>query len=262
MTKVQDVTFGTPCWMDLMTSDIAGAKTFYGELFGWSFYDSGEEYGHYMIASKGEDGVAGLMQKGPEMGDAPDAWTIYLAARDANATAEAITGHGGNVLYPPMEVGSLGVMAAAQDPTGAYFGIWEPKEHRGFTVYGEQGAPVWHELLTRDFATATDFYAKAFDVEIGDMPGTDGAGGEGPAYKTFNADGDAKAGIMDAAEGILPEGVPSNWNVYYGVDDTDATAAKAQELGGTVMAPPADTPWGRFALLTDPTGGIFAVISV
>lgn len=262
MPKVQDVTFGTPCWMDLITSDFAGAQAFYGELFGWTFRDNGEEYGHYTIASKGEDGVAGLMPKGPDDQNVPDAWTVYLATEDANATAEAITANGGTLFMPPMEVGPMGVMAVAQDPSGASFGVWQPGIHRGFTLYGEHGAPVWHELLTRDFAAATAFYGKAFNVEIGEMPGLDGADMGGPAYKTFNVDGDGKAGIMDASEGILPEGVPSNWVVYWGVEDTDATAAKAQELGGQVLAPPADTPWGRFALLADPTGGSFAVIGI
>jgi predicted enzyme related to lactoylglutathione lyase len=262
MPKFEDITFGTPCWMDLMTSDLAGAQAFYGELFGWTFRDNGEEYGHYTIASKGEEGVAGLMPKGPDDQATPDAWTVYLATEDARATAEAITANGGTLFMEPMEVGPMGTMAVAQDPSGAPFGIWQPGMHRGFTLYGEHGAPAWHELLTRDFAAATDFYGKAFNVEIGDMPGLGGESAQGPAYKTFNVNGDPKAGIMDASDGILPEGVPSNWIVYWGVTDADATVSKSQELGGQVMAPAADTPWGRFALLGDPTGAVFAVLGL
>ena len=94
------------------------------------------------------------------------------------------------------------------------------------------------------------------------MPGTSGENTQGPAYKTFNVDGDAKAGIMDASEGIMPDGAPSNRIVYWGVADTDATIALTQELGGWVLAPARDTPRGRFAILADTTGATFAVLGL
>ena len=56
------------------------------------------------------------------------------------------------------------------------------------------------------------------------------------------------------------EGVPNHWHVYFAVDDADATAAKAAELGGSVMVPPFDTPVGRMAVLADPQGAVFSVI--
>lgn len=194
------------------------------------------------MASKGEDGVVGLIPKGPDDQDVPDAWTVYLAVEDAKSTAEAITAGGGTLFMPPIEVGPMDVMTVAQDPSGAVFGVWEPGTHRGFTLYGEHGAPAWHDLLTRDFAAAAKFYGEVFNVEIGDMPGANGENTQGPAYKIFNMDGDAKARIMDASEGIMPDGAPSNWIVYWGVADTDATVALAQELSGSVLAPPRDIP--------------------
>ncbi len=258
MPKVDGVTYGGPCWMDLSTSDAGKAEAFYAGLFGWSAVDTGADFGHYTILSKGEDRIAGLMPKGDEEQGMPDAWTIYFAVNDAKATAEAAGKAGGQVVFDAMEVRDQGTMAVLTDPSGAFFGLWQPNQHTGFSAFGEHGAPAWFELLTREFATATEFYGTALGVELVDMD----FGGEGPqAYKTINVGGEEYAGIMDATS-VLPEGVPSNWLLYFGVDDTDAAALKAVELGGSVLAPAADTPHGRFALLGDPTGAAFAVISV
>jgi predicted enzyme related to lactoylglutathione lyase len=246
--------------MDLSTSDPEKAKAFYGGLFGWSAFDTGDDYGNYNILSKGDAGIAGMMLKGEDMQGMPDSWTVYLATEDAAATATTAKAAGGQVMLDAMDVGDLGVMAIVVDPSGAAFGLWQPKEHKGYELFGEHGAPAWHELLTRDFEAATAFYRKMLGVEIADMPFGEGEGG--PSYRTINVGGEQYAGIMDASEGILPEGVPSSWNTYFGVDDTDAAVAKAIELGGSVMAPAADTPFGRFALLADPTGAVFAIISV
>ena len=155
-----------------------------------------------------------------------------------------------------MEVGALGSMAIVTDPAGAFFGLWQPAEHKGFDLFGEHGAPAWHELHTRQFEAASAFYGKVLGVDVVDMEM-----GGGPRYRTIDIDGQNHAGIMDAAS-FLPEGVPSHWTVYYGVDDTDRVIALAQDLGGTLLTPAEDTPFGRMATLADPMGAAFNVISV
>jgi predicted enzyme related to lactoylglutathione lyase len=258
MPTLNTVTLGAPCWFDLSSSDIERAKSFYGELFGWTTVDTGPEFGNYNIASKGGADLCGMAGKMPGMENVPDAWTTYLAVEDVEAAAEKVKAVGGQVMFEPMEIGDQGSMTVIADPSGAVVGLWQPNQRQGFELENEAGAPVWFELLSRDFPAATAFYREVLGVELADMD----TGGEGPAYQTFRIGGHDHAGIMDAAEGILPEGVPSHWNVYIGVDDTDATVAKAEDLGGSVLAPAADTPFGRFALLADPTGAAFAVISV
>ena len=258
MPKPDGIFNGTPVWIDLNTSDIAAAGAFYAELFGWNVPPGNEAFGGYTMAFLNDAQVGGLMPKGPDDGGMPDAWTLYLASDDADAAAAAVKSAGGAVMLEPMDVGDFGRMAFATDPAGAAFGIWQPNTHHGFGVVAEKNAPVWFELLTRDFAASNAFYITAFGVETAPM----GDGSDGPAYNTINAGGGERAGIMDAGNGVLPEGVPSNWLVYIGVDDTDAAVAKAVDLGGSVLAPAADTPHGRFALLADPTGAAFAIISV
>ena len=259
MPAVNSIPVGAPIWLDLSTSDLDRAADFYGALFGWTVLKGSQEmFGGYSTAMLGDARVAGMMPKmgDPEAEAMPDMWSIYLHTADAPATAAAVVANGGQVIVEPMDVGGLGFMSVFVDPSGGFFGTWQPDMHQGFEVFGEHGAPAWFELMTLDFDAATTFYSAVFGVSLKDLDG-----GGGAAYQTFHIDVEDEAGIMDA-KGLMPEGVPSNWLVYFGVDDADAAAAKAVELGGSIAAPPADTPWGRFALLADPMGAIFAVISI
>lgn len=258
MSRVEGVRIGRPVWMDLTTSDLGKASAFYGDLFGWSLFDVGADFGHYNIVSKNGHDLAGMMPKSDEMAGMPDAWTVYFGVEDVAATAAAVKAAGGQVMFDSMQIGDQGTMAVIVDPTGAVVGLWQPGQRKGFELENEHGTSAWYELLTRDFDAASAFYRTVLGVEVIDHD----FGEDGPAYRTITIDGQDRAGIMDAAAGILPEGVPSNWLLYFGVDDTDAAVTRAQELGGSILAPAADTPNGRFALLGDPTGAAFAVISV
>lgn len=256
MPKIDSRPMGAPCWLDLSTSDMKRAAEFYGALFAWNVIDTGEEFGHYHMASKGDAGIAGMMLKDDTQRDQPDAWMVYLAVPDAAAIAVAVREAGGQVVFDADQVGELGAMTIATDPTGAWVGFWQSGQHKGFELWGEHGAPAWHELHTRDFDAASAFYGKVLGVEVADM---DMEGG--PQYRTMKIDGEDQAGIMDAAA-FLPEGVPSHWTVYFGVDDTDQVVALAQELGGSLRSAVENTPFGRMATVSDPMGATFNVISV
>lgn len=240
---------GTPCWVDLMTSDTAKAKEFYSTLLGWTFDDASDDYGNYITCQSDGHKVAGMMAN-PGTG-APDGWNTYISTQDAHATVEAATGAGGTVLMPVMEVPEQGVMAMIADPAGAVFGLWQPIGHTGFEKYNEAGSVTWDELHSKDFQAATDFYGKVFGWNFQTMSDTDDF-----RYVTGQVEGQDVLGIMDA-KAYLPAEVPSHWAVYFSVDDVDATCAKAVELGGTVIRPAEDTPFGRIADLSDATGANF-----
>jgi uncharacterized protein len=251
-----EVTPGAPCWIDLMTSDIGKAREFYGELFGWE-YETGDEekYGGYTTARKNGKMVAGLMQKDAEQAGMPDMWSTYLRSDDAAATAEAVTANGGQVYMPPMDVPEQGHMAVFGDASGAAVGVWQPREMRGYEVVAEPGAAAWHELMTKDYDAAVKFYQEVFGWETEVMSDTPEF-----RYTTLGSGDSAKAGIMDAAA-ILPAEVPSYWQVYFNVEDADASVEKAVSLGATVFHAAEDSPFGRMATLADPTGAIFKIIA-
>jgi hypothetical protein len=247
---------GAPCWIDLQTSSAERSRDFYGRLFGWTADEPAEQFGGYFTFSRDGVPVAGCMPSQP--GDAPtDFWSVYLSTDDAAKTLDAVAPAGGQVVVPAMAVGDLGTMAIVTDAGGAVVGLWQPNQFAGITVLGEPGAPSWFELLTRDYQAAIGFYREVFrwdTTAISDTPEL--------RYTTLRDPGSDGwlAGIMDAA-GFLPDGAPAAWSVYIGVDDADATLAKAAELGGSIVAAAQDTPYGRLATAADPAGAQFKLVA-
>jgi predicted enzyme related to lactoylglutathione lyase len=251
-TRTQPWPEGTPCWVDLAATDQQAAITFYSTVFGWSVQDSGEDMGRYGMATYGGQFAAGIGQA-PADQPGPPAWTTYLASDDADKTCEAITSAGGTVVVPAMDVGGAGRMAIAQDPTGAFFGVWQAGEVIGATIVNEPGGIAWNECRTRDPQRAMEFYAAVFGFTYKAMEG-------GDPYWTIDGagPGDTVGGITQLDEST-PEQVPAHWLTYFSVVDADATANTAAGAGGTVHVPPFDTPFGRMAVIGDPQGAMFSV---
>lgn len=244
---------GAPCYIDLMTSDPDRTIAFYEALFGWTAEVGGPEYGGYINFTKDGAAVAGAMASDGTNGPA-NVWCTYLAVADADATVAAVEANGGMVMVPPMAITDLGFMAFVGDPSGAAIGIWQPGAFAGTAVLGDPGTPAWFELHTRDYDAALDFYRAVFSWDTRTVGDTSEF-----RYTTVNDGDEQLAGVMDAS-GHLPEGVPSYWAVYFATDDTDATLARTVELGGAVMVPAEDTPYGRLAVATDATGSPFSLL--
>lgn len=243
---------GTPCWIDLNTSDIEAAKTFYGGLFGWQLQVSGEETGGYVVAEIGGHAVAGLMGQMPESAGQPSVWMTYFATEDADATVTKITDAGGTIVVEPMDVLDIGRMVVALDPTGAPFGLWQARSFSGAQLANEPGAYTWNELYTRDFARAKEFYGAVFGYTLSDVaPGMD--------YVTIDLDGRPVGGI-GAMPADAPSDAASNWRVYFFVEDTDQAVEQATKLGGKVVQAAQDSPYGRWADVADGQGARFSVI--
>jgi uncharacterized protein len=246
---------GAPCWIDLSTSDLDRAQDFYGAVFGWTFESAGPEYGGYVNASKDGRPVAGLVYNDPQY-NSPDGWTTYLHTADGKATLAAATAAGAVSCVEPMEIKEKGWMALLTDPTGAFFGLWQPTGHQGFNVVNEAGAPVYHQLTTRHYNNALDFYREVFGWQTETVSDTDEF-----RYSTAIFDGEALLGVMDGTRD-LPEGVPSNWYFFLGADDVDKAVQLIKDNGGTVIRDAEDTPWGRLAAVADATGAGFNLSSL
>ncbi|WP_024792956.1 VOC family protein [Tomitella biformata] len=254
MTKRAEAPIGAPCWIDLMTSDTAGARQFYGSLFGWEAQEPNPEYGGYFSFLRDGGEIAGCMTTPAEV-PGPDVWSVYLAVEDARKSAAAAAARGATVVAEAMDVGDLGTMAVLVDPGGAGFGLWQRKEHRGLASVYAEGAPSWFELHTRNYEPALEFYREVFGW-------TTQAVSDTPEFRyTVLMDGEEQlAGVMDASS-FLPAGAPAKWSIYFGVGDADVALAKAAELGGAVVLEAEDTPYGRLATAADPTGAEFKLVA-
>jgi uncharacterized protein len=248
MPEITEYKPGTPIWIDLGTSDLASAVTFYTTLFGWEPQDMGPDFGHYtMMSLRGKSVCAVSPLMGPEQ---PVAWSTYLCTTDTDETVKKVKAAGGSVIAEPMEVSTSGKLAAYFDPTGAAILSWEPRDHPGAQLVNEPGTLVWNELMTHDKEKATAFYAAAFGL------GTEPFGD----YTMFTVDGRGVAGMMQIG-GDMPKDMPSHWRAYFGVEDCDAMAKRVSELGGSVLVPPMDIPGvGRFAIVADGQGASFGII--
>ncbi|MFP7571030.1 VOC family protein [Marivita sp. S2033] len=114
------------------------------------------------------------------------------------------------------------------------------------------GTPIWYELMTDAPDVAQDFYGKVMGWHF-QAP----AGGLEREYRTFATDkGEGVGGMMRTPDHAT--GRPATWDVYFGVADVDAAAAKVKELGGSIQMEPQDIPGvGRFAFVSDPQGAVF-----
>ncbi|MCA9957211.1 MAG: VOC family protein, partial [Anaerolineales bacterium] len=171
---------------------------------------------------------------------------------NVDAVAPKISAGGGTLMFPPMDVMQYGRMLLVQDPEGAPFGVWQPAEHIGAELVNMPNTVVWNELQTRQPAAAKAFYESVFDW---------GSAADKSGYVTFAVDGRIQAGMITMDENWGPE-IPANWSVYFMVEDVAAKAELAQKLGGNVMVPPTQAgEMGIFAVIQDPQGGVFNIMS-
>ncbi|HTZ43126.1 MAG TPA: VOC family protein [Jatrophihabitans sp.] len=249
-TRTTPFAAGTPCWVDLLSSDVDRAKRFYHEVFGWDAVDSDQEFGGYVNFESDGHKVAGMMANAADSG-MPDVWSTYLSTDDLPATVDAAVRAGGTIVAAPMQVGDLGSMAIVTDAAGAVVGFWQAGKHTGFGKYNEPGSVTWDELHSKNFAASREFYAAVLGWGYQPMSDTDEF-----RYFTGQVNGETVAGLMDSAS-FLPAEVPSMWTVYFATADIDATVEKVVAAGGRVIRPPETTPFGRIGEFADPTGAMF-----
>jgi predicted enzyme related to lactoylglutathione lyase len=246
---------GTPSWVELSSPDADASVAFYRDVLGWGVTEPGsaETGGYRMFQCEGKNvaGLMGHMQEGQ-----PTAWATYVSVADADETAQKVQAAGGTLMMGPIDVTDLGRMAVFADPTGAVFGIWQPKAFAGADLVNEPVSLTWNEVHTRDTDTDRVFYNSVF----GWTAGKPSFAGAPDTYTVWQLDGKNVGGMMRMVEGMFPPDTPPHWSVCFAVANADATTAKARAHGGTVVAEPVDMPIGRFAAIIDPQGAWFTIM--
>jgi predicted enzyme related to lactoylglutathione lyase len=243
---------GTFSWTDLTTTDPEAAKEFYTGLFGWQTEDMPAGNGMtYTMASVNGKYVAAMSAQPQQQREAgvPPMWNSYVTVESADQAVERAKGLGATVHAPAFDVLDVGRMAVIQDPQGAYFEVWEPKQHIGAGLVNGHGLLCWNELATPDPDGSAGFYTELFGWTVEPMEGPV------PYLVIGNADGHGNGGIRAAAEQE-----PTYWLVYFGIDDLDAGIAKVGELGGSALGEAMEIAEGnRIVALQDPQGAVFAL---
>lgn len=250
---------GMPCWIDHSSTDPAAAAGFYGPLFGWETEDvmpPGGPGQYFVGRLRGRDvGAFGTQQAE----GAPPTWNTYVWVEDADAALERARELGGTPMGEAFDVGDSGRMAVLQDPDGAWLCVWQAGAHRGAAIVNEPGSWCWEELNTRDVEGSMIFYGELFGWQAVPL---------GDDYYLWHPAGEIAddampfGGMRPITDATFPKAAPSHWAIAFAVADTDATAASGAELGGTVTMPPFDTPFGRTAVMGDPLGAQFSIITL
>lgn len=248
--------------IDLPTSDVTGAKQFYGELFGWKFEDTFFPDGQLMYTTATLNGhkVANMSELMPEQIEEgmPPFWNSYVCVKDVRASLAKCLELGAEILEDAFDIPEAGSMAMVREPNGALFSMWQPKQHIGMQVKYEPGAPCWFELDTNDVAASEEFYCSAFEWTTAKDPNN-------PVYTLFNNCGATPANVnVGGMMEIMPEWgeVQPNWLVFFQVDNVGASVQLAAKIGGEALHEIMDFPYGRLTTLKDPQGGVFGLMEM
>jgi predicted enzyme related to lactoylglutathione lyase len=252
MGERTEYTPGTFCWTDLATTDQQAAKSFYAELFGWEAEDLpvGEGVSYSMQRLDGKD-VAAISPQPQQQREAgvPPLWNSYVAVESADETAARAGELGATVHAPPFDVMEAGRMAVIQDPQGAFFMLWQAKQHFGAALVNAPGALSWNELASPDMDGSASFYGQLFGWELSQFE-------QSPQpYLIIQNHGAGNGGIRE----LGPPGTPPHWLVYFATDDLDSSVAKVRDLGGTTLVDAMDIGIARIAVVQDPQGAFFAL---
>jgi predicted enzyme related to lactoylglutathione lyase len=248
---------GTFSWPELATTDQKAGVAFYRALFGWDLNDQpmGPTETYSMFQLRGQEVAAAYTMRPEErQSGAPPHWNSYVTVKNVDETTRKAQELGAKVLGPPFDVMDAGRMAVLQDPTGAVFQVWQAKKHIGAKILNEAGALCWTELTTSDTKAAETFYTHLFGWTPKHSPA-----GSPMEYTEFSTGGNPSIGMMPKPP-QMPAHIPSYWMPYFQVANVDASTSRAKELGGKTMVGPTDiADAGRFAILTDLQGAMFAV---
>jgi len=264
---------GVPCWVDTSQPDPEAAVDFYGRLFGWEFEDRMPpgSAGRYFVARLHGGDVAAVSSQ-PESAPSAAVWNTYIWIENADETASTVLEAGGRVLTEPFDVLDAGRMTVFADPAGAVLCAWQAKRHRGATIVNEPGSLNFNDLRTNDVEGAKSFYGAVFGWEVLSLDGGfamwvlagygDYLAERDPELRERLAQAGAPPRFEDVVASLSPlpddqPGVAPHWGVTFAVDDADAIAERAAELGGEVTVAPFDAPWVRMTIISDPQGATF-----
>jgi predicted enzyme related to lactoylglutathione lyase len=244
-------------WYELMTTDPAAAREFYGKVVGWQAKDAAMPEMQYTMFHAGDTPVAGLMalpEEARKMG-APPHWMGYVGVENVDAATTKVTAKGGSVRVPPTDIPNMGRFAVVADPHGAGIALYQgttPENEMPASQEGP-GHVGWHELYAGELGAAHEFYSELFGWQKKDAMDM----GEMGVYQMFGAGDTTLGGMMTKT----PETPVPYWNYYFNVGNIDEAAERVKAAGGQIMFGPSEVPGGGYIIMgLDPQGAAFSLV--
>jgi hypothetical protein len=247
---------GSVMWLELLTTDVAAARRFYGDVVGWKGEQIAPSGVPYTLLKAAGQQVAGLMALPTDVAanGKPPFWGLYVEVDDVDASAAHAVALGGRVLKTAQDIPSVGRSAVVTDPGGAALNLFRAlASGSSATVSDAPGSVGWIELHSRDWAAAWPFYEALFGwrkVRATDLPGLG-------TYQVFALPRSGSGAMFNspaAAGGDF-------WLVYLNVGDIDAAQRRVLAGGGRVLHGPQQVPGGQWIVqFQDPQGAACALL--
>lgn len=253
MPEISSHNDGMFSYSDLTTTDIAAARIFYTDLFGWNVNEQPLPEGdvYLMFEKKGKVAAAASQQPGEQRAQGvPPMWNTYFTVSDLDLRTKEAEAAGGTIYADPFDVMEAGRMSVIADPTGAVFCLWEPKAAIGAEIMYEPNTLVWTECSTTDVDKARTFYSSVmgWTFEEADM-------GDAGTYTLFQAEDQYLGGMMPSPMDM------SYWMVYFAVGDCEQMTEKVRSMGGTIHLDAETVPSvGTLSIVSDPQGAMFGLL--
>ncbi len=230
-------------WHDLLTTDVASAKKFYGELFGWSF----REQGRYTVVLNNDQAIAGIVKLQVQDNQEHAArWLASLSVPDVDQAAAFVEESGGIIHKGPLDMKNRGRGVLVSDPQGAQLLLLHALGGDPADIDTPIGSWLWVELWSKTPEASVAFYE-----ELGNYNAI--AGEKGYWFLWHNK---WRAGIRQ----IPFDGMGVRWTPTIRVSDTVSISERAIKLGGRVVVQPREASiGGSVALIEDPLGGLLIV---
>ena len=242
---------GTFCFAELVSSDAASARQFYGDLFGWTVEEIPGVDGSYWLFQIEGQVVAGLraIRRGKQR------WIPYVAVGDVNATIAQAERLGGRLLDHPFGVSGTARMATIVDPHERIVGLWEADGRSGVDRQELPGSMWWVEMLAHDVTGATHFYSRLFGWKSSERS----FGHLTHGYTAYSVGTESVGGAIKIQQNWGR--VPERWQVIFAATDLNRVIDQTHGLGGSDELAPIEIPnVGRSAGLRDDRGGLFFVM--
>jgi len=231
-------------YADLSTYDLIKSQQFYGEVFDWKYYNSGEDYLIAFVEKKEVTGLYETPKKFQEM-KMPSFWMSYIQINNVEATVEIAREFGGIIELVDLEA-SIGKIALIRDPAGAGFTVYEG-DMLNVRTQDTPNTLIWNELFVSDVSKVKAFYEAIFNWTI--VPS------ETNRYSILDTEGNEIAVINEVSNFI--KGKYEYWAVFFGAKDVAKTKAKVLQNGGSLVYEDSYS-----TVLADSFGAFFHVMDV